>query len=152
MCSSAMLSLWRDSLLTGSHQDPVLLSFKLELAKQLIGGFCRTKKYAGKNRKATNLDNAFSLPNLPGHRDVKLEGRECASTAQSTVAEIHQGILQRLYLDVIGVGSISVVVSASWSIIQRIHMCKSFTFMCHKFVPLPVVYIYLNPPPITFPP
>ena len=55
-----------------------LLSFKLELAKQLIGGFCGRKKYAGKKRKSTNLDNALSLPNLPGHREVKLEGRKGA--------------------------------------------------------------------------
>ena len=68
------------------------------------------------------------------------------------VAEIHQAVLRRLYLDVIRVGSISVIVGASWSIIQRIHMCKSVTFMYHQLVPLLLVYIYLNPPPITFPP
>jgi len=74
-----------------SHHS--LLSFKLELAKQLIGGFCGRKKYTGKKRKSTNLNNASSLPNLPGHREVKLEGREHASTARSMVAEIHQAVL-----------------------------------------------------------
>ena len=59
------------------------------------------------------------------------------------LAEIHQAVLQKLYLDVIGVGSISVVVGASWSIIQRIHMCKSVTFMYHQFVPLPLVYMFI---------
>lgn len=54
------------------------LHFRLELAKQLIGGFCGRKKYAGKKRKATPLDNALSLPNLPGHHEVKLEGRKGA--------------------------------------------------------------------------
>jgi len=91
--------------LNGCVHTTLLLSFKLELAKQLIGGFSRRKKYAGKKRKVTNLKNAFSLPSLPGHREVKLEGRECESTARSMVAEIHQGILQRLYLDVMGGGS-----------------------------------------------
>ena len=122
-----------------------LLSFKLELAKQLIGGFCGRKKYTGKKRKSTNLDNALSLPNLPGHREGSWrEGREQhASTARSVVAETHQAVLRKLYLDVIGVGSISVVVGASWSIIQRIHMCKSVTFMYHQFVPLPLVYMFI---------
>ena len=50
----------------------------LELAKQLIGGFCGRKKYTGKKRKAAPFDNALSLPNLPGHHEVKLEGRKGA--------------------------------------------------------------------------
>ena len=41
------------------------LQFKLELAKQLIGGYSGRKRYAGKRRKATSFDNAISLPNLP---------------------------------------------------------------------------------------
>jgi len=128
-----------------------LLSFKLELAKQLIGGFCGRKKYAGKKRKSTNLDNALSLPNLPGHREVKLEGRKGACINCSVCGRRNpSAVLRKLYLDVIGVGSISVVVGASWSIIQRIHMCKSVTFMYHQFVPLPLFYVYLNAPPITF--
>ena len=54
------------------------LQFKLEVAKQLIGGYSGRKRYAGKKRKATHFDNAISLPNLPGHHEVKLEGRKGA--------------------------------------------------------------------------
>jgi len=52
------------------------LHFKLEVAKQLIGGYSGRKRYAGKKRKTTPFDNAISLPNLPGHQEVKLEGRK----------------------------------------------------------------------------
>ena len=54
------------------------LQFKLEVAKQLIGGYSGRKRYAGKKRKATPFDNAISLPNLPGHHEVKLEGQKGA--------------------------------------------------------------------------
>ena len=54
------------------------LHFKLELAKQLIGGYSGRKRYAGKKRKATPFDNALSLPNLPGHDEVNMEGRKGA--------------------------------------------------------------------------
>ena len=50
------------------------LQFKLEVAKQLIGGYSGRKRYAGKRRKATLFDNAIFLPNLPDHHVVKLEG------------------------------------------------------------------------------
>ena len=54
------------------------LQFRLELAKELIGGYSGRKRYGGKKRKATPFDNALSLPNLPGHSEVKLEGRKGA--------------------------------------------------------------------------
>ena len=54
------------------------LQFKLEVVKQLIGGYSGRKRYTGKKRKATPFDNAISLPNLPGHHEVKLEGRKGA--------------------------------------------------------------------------
>ena len=60
-----------------SRSRRTLLNFRLELSKQLIGGFCGRKKYAGK-RKVTPLDNALSLPKLPGHHEVRLEGRKGA--------------------------------------------------------------------------
>ena len=52
--------------------------FRLELAKELIGGYSGRKRYGGKKRKATPFDNALSLPNLPGHSEVKLKGRKRA--------------------------------------------------------------------------
>lgn len=55
----------------------------LEVAKQLIGGYSGRKRYAGKKRKATPFDNAISLPNLPGHQEVKLEGQKGACTCCS---------------------------------------------------------------------
>ena len=50
------------------------LQFKLELAKQLIGGYSGRKRYAGKRRKAASFDNAISLPNISGRQEEKLEG------------------------------------------------------------------------------
>ena len=46
-----------------------LLQFKLDLAKQLIGGFCGRKRYPGKM-----YPMAMALPNLPGHQEVKFAG------------------------------------------------------------------------------
>ena len=53
-----------------------LLQFKLELAKQLIGGFCGRKRYPGKKRKFASQDNAIAMHNLPGHQEVKFQGRK----------------------------------------------------------------------------
>ena len=47
-----------------------LLQFKLELAKQLIAGFCGRKRYLGKKRKCVSQDNAITLHNLPSHQEV----------------------------------------------------------------------------------
>ena len=55
-----------------------LLQFKLELAKQLIGGFCGRKRYPGKKRKCVSQANAIALHNLPGHQEVKFQGRKKA--------------------------------------------------------------------------
>ena len=55
-----------------------LLQFKLELAKQLIGGFCGRKRYPGKKRKFASQDNAIAMHNLPGHQEVKFQGRKKA--------------------------------------------------------------------------
>ena len=55
-----------------------LLHFKLDLAKQLIGGFCGRKRYPGHKRKSTPM--AMALPNLPGHQEVKFAGRKRACT------------------------------------------------------------------------
>ena len=66
------------SHLPSSKSRRTHLQFKLELAKQLIGGYSGRKRYAGKKRKAASFDNAISLPNLPGHQEVKLEGRKGA--------------------------------------------------------------------------
>ena len=52
------------------------LHFKLDLAKQLIGGFCGRKRYPGQKRKSTPM--AVALPNLPGHQEVKFSGRKRA--------------------------------------------------------------------------
>jgi len=46
-----------------------LLQFKLDLAKQLIGGFCGRKRYPGHKRKCNPM--AMALLNLPGHQEVK---------------------------------------------------------------------------------
>ena len=54
------------------------LQFRLELVKQLIGGFCGRKKMAGAKRKDIPLDNAIAMPNLPGHMESKFEGRKHA--------------------------------------------------------------------------
>ena len=59
------------------------LQFRIELAQQLIGGFCGRKRYAGVKRKHTRVDNAISLPNLPGHFEVKFEGRKRACVSCS---------------------------------------------------------------------
>ena len=64
------------------------LQFRIELAKQLIGGFCGRKRKATR-RKSTPVDNALSLPNLPGHREVKFFRRkracmQCSSHGQKT--------------------------------------------------------------------
>ena len=53
-----------------------LLQFKLDLAKQLIGGFCGRKRYPGHKRKCTPM--AMALPNLLGHQEVKFAGRKRA--------------------------------------------------------------------------
>ena len=50
-----------------------LLQFKLDLAKQLIGGFCGMKRYPGHKRKCTPMAMA-----LPGHQEVKFAGRKRA--------------------------------------------------------------------------
>lgn len=73
---------------TASRSRGTHLQFCLELAKQLIGGFCGRKRKATK-RKSTPQDNALSLPNVPGHREVKFSGRKracihCSNHGQKT--------------------------------------------------------------------
>lgn len=60
-----------------------LLQFKLELAKQLIGGFCGRKRYPGKKRKCVSQANAIALHNLPGHQEVKFQGQKKACIHRS---------------------------------------------------------------------
>ena len=60
-----------------------LLQFKLDLAKQLIGGFCRRKRYPGHKRKCTPM--AMALPNLPGHQEVKFAGSENCTVVRMIV-------------------------------------------------------------------
>ena len=62
--------------LPSSRSRRTHLQFKLELAKQLIGDYSRRERYAGKKRKATPFNNAMLLQNLPGHHEMKLEGRK----------------------------------------------------------------------------
>jgi len=64
------------------------LQFHIELAKQLIGGFCGCKCKVTR-RKSTPIDNALSLPNLPGHWEVKFSGckracMQCSSHGRKT--------------------------------------------------------------------
>ena len=66
-----------------------LLQFRLELVKQLIGGFCGRKRYPGKKRKSLPQDGAVALPNLPGHQEVQFEGGKrvcvnCSNHARKT--------------------------------------------------------------------
>ena len=55
-----------------------LLPFKLELAKQLIGGFCGRKKYPGQKIKYSSMAKSMALANLSGHQEVKFTGRKRA--------------------------------------------------------------------------
>ena len=66
-----------------------LLHFKLELAKQLIGGFSGRKRYPGRKRKFASHENAMALSNLPGHQQVRFQGRKracvhCSNHGQKT--------------------------------------------------------------------
>ena len=77
-----------------SHADTgrkrrALLHFKLQLAKELIGGFSGRKRYPGQKRKCSAVDNTIALPNLPGHSEVKFSGRkrvciQCANSGHKT--------------------------------------------------------------------
>jgi len=74
---------------TSSRSRRSLLHFKLELAKQLIGGFSGRKRYPGRKRKFASHDNAVALPNLPGHQQVQFQGRkracvQCSNHGQKT--------------------------------------------------------------------
>ena len=74
---------------TSSRSRRSLLHFKLELAKQLIGGFSGRKRYPGRKRKYSSNDNAVALPNLPGHQQVQFQGRkracvQCSNYGQKT--------------------------------------------------------------------
>ena len=62
--------------MTHSTRNRTQLQFRLDLAKQLIGGFCGRKRYPGAKRKFDSIDNALSLPNLPGHFEVRFQGRK----------------------------------------------------------------------------
>ena len=61
-----------------------LLQFKLDLAKQLIGGFCGRKRYPG-------TPMALALPNLPGHQEVKFARRKRACTNCSNLRQKNSG-------------------------------------------------------------
>ena len=66
-----------------------LLQFKLQLAKELIGGFSGRKRYPGQKRKSSSTNNAIGLSNLPGHAEVKFSGRkrvcmQCAKSGHKT--------------------------------------------------------------------
>ena len=100
------------------------LQFRLELAKQLIGGYSGRKRYAGKKRKATPFDNALSLPNLPSHREVKLEGRKGACMNCSLHG--HRNPSGKQCMAAIAVVYICVVRVVFWSFTQKMHMYKHF--------------------------
>ncbi len=80
MSLSAMQWFWNAFLHTRIHtprRRRTLLQYKLDLAKQLIGGYSGRKRYPGQKRTSTpSLDNAMALPNLPGHQQVKFSGRK----------------------------------------------------------------------------
>jgi len=78
---------WLSAHMLSSRTRRTHLHLKLKVAKQLIGGYSGRKRYAGK-RKATPFDNAISLPNLPGHQEVKLEGRKGLSVHKAWVGPI----------------------------------------------------------------
>ena len=68
-----------------------LLHFRLELVKQLIGGFYGRKRYTGKKRNSLPQDGAVALSNLPGHQEVQFEGGKrvcvnCSNHARKTPA------------------------------------------------------------------
>ena len=69
---------------TGTRHRRTLLHFRMDLAKQLIGGFSGRKRYPGQKRKFSPLDNTLALANLPGHQAVKFTGRKrsCVHCAQ----------------------------------------------------------------------
>ena len=54
------------------------LQFRLELVKQLIGGFCGRKRSVAVKRRSTELDNALTVSNLPGHVQTRFDGRKRA--------------------------------------------------------------------------
>ena len=62
---------------TAPQSRRTYLQFCIELEKQLIGGFCG-RKCKVTRRKSTPVDNALSLPNLPGHQEVKFSRRKRA--------------------------------------------------------------------------
>ena len=72
-----------------SRKRRALLQFKLQLAKELIGGFSGRKRYPGQKRKSSSTNNAIGLSNLPGHVEVKFSGRkrvcmQCAKSGHKT--------------------------------------------------------------------
>ena len=96
------LILERLSLHQPSSRRRSLLQFKLDLAKQLIGGFCGRKRYPGHKRKCTPM--AMALPNLPGHEEVNLPGgREHASTARPMSTKRSLDALLKPHLDAVAV-------------------------------------------------
>lgn len=66
-----------------------LFPFKLQLAKELIGGFCGRKRYPGLKRKCASTQSTIAISNLPGHSEVKFSGRkrvcmQCARCGRKT--------------------------------------------------------------------
>ena len=88
ICNAMVLEKLSPHAATGRKRRG-LLPFKLQLAKELIGGFCGRKRYPGHKRKSSSTDSTIAASNLPGHSEVKFSGRkrvclQCARCGRKT--------------------------------------------------------------------
>ena len=75
ICNAMVLEKLSSHAATGRKRRG-LLQYKLQLAKELIGGFCGRKRYPSQKRQCSLADSAIAVSNLPGHLEVKFTGRK----------------------------------------------------------------------------